>query len=555
MNVWKLLIESMGTTLLGLVRFLVMIGYALYKGARAVVVGFCRFTFKVGSVVELCIVRTFSLTVWPLLRFLRKCTPINIYNKVACLGEWVMKSSVWLYRHVLRFLVWAAHSIVNDFCYWAPGFGLLAMLSVLMFFRTHTVALRVTIDGETVTYVRDEQEFAGAVTAVEKELATKLNQNYCMYTAPEYHFVLVNRNQMMDEDSLHAQVYRAVTEEIGHHYGLYVDGEFIAAAEEKNTIETVLNELKAPYESKEKNVRVEFLKAVEVRTGLYGPESLVTDDGLRTLLEGATEPQYYVVQEGDWDHDIVKKTGVPWVTIEALNPGVDDRRLGPGLKLKIKDKETLLGVKMVKTIEYDEEIDYNTTRIKDASLYSNETKVKTAGRKGEKHIVAEVTYINGIKDSTTILSSEVTREPVTREIYVGTKKRPITFSSAAGSGNFIRPISGGYVSCGWYGYSGHRAVDFSYRSGAYGKPIYASAGGTVIQASWSGGYGKMIKIQHSNGVVTCYAHMSAFNVSVGQRVSQGQQIGQIGSTGNSTGPHLHFEVRVNGNHVNPMNYI
>lgn len=88
-----------------------------------------------------------------------------------------------------------------------------------------------------------------------------------------------------------------------------------------------------------------------------------------------------------------------------------------------------------------------------------------------------------------------------------------------------------------------------------GTPISAAAGGTVTYAANKGAYGNFIVINHGNGVQTYYAHCSAINVSVGQTVSQGQNIGAVGSTGNSTGPHLHLEVRVNGVAQNPQNYV
>lgn len=98
----------------------------------------------------------------------------------------------------------------------------------------------------------------------------------------------------------------------------------------------------------------------------------------------------------------------------------------------------------------------------------------------------------------------------------------------------------------------HTGTDFA---AATGTPIYAWKSGTVTQASWNGGYGNFIEIKHSDGTVSRYAHLSKYAISSGQEVYKGQVIGYVGSTGNSTGPHLHFEIKINGNFVNPMNYL
>lgn len=108
----------------------------------------------------------------------------------------------------------------------------------------------------------------------------------------------------------------------------------------------------------------------------------------------------------------------------------------------------------------------------------------------------------------------------------------------------IHPISGAR--------SFHTGMDIG---ASYGTPIVAANPGTVISAGWNGGYGKCVIIDHGGGITTLYAHSSAIYVGVGQTVSRGQQIAAIGSTGNSTGPHLHFEVRTNGNYVNPYPYV
>jgi murein DD-endopeptidase MepM/ murein hydrolase activator NlpD len=98
----------------------------------------------------------------------------------------------------------------------------------------------------------------------------------------------------------------------------------------------------------------------------------------------------------------------------------------------------------------------------------------------------------------------------------------------------------------------HSGLDFK---GPVGTPILAAADGIVTSAGWQGGYGNCIEITHANGLVTRYAHLSGFTVSLGQKVERGVQIGRMGSTGRSTGSHLHFEVRLNDQAINPMKFL
>lgn len=120
-----------------------------------------------------------------------------------------------------------------------------------------------------------------------------------------------------------------------------------------------------------------------------------------------------------------------------------------------------------------------------------------------------------------------------------------------GSGNFIWPAAG-YVSQGYWG--GHPAVDIA---GYVGAAVTAADGGYVVTAGggWNGGYGNHVIIDHGNGFTTLYAHLNSIFVSPGMTVSKGQQIGTMGNTGNSTGPHLHLEVRYGGVPYNPANYL
>jgi murein DD-endopeptidase MepM/ murein hydrolase activator NlpD len=99
----------------------------------------------------------------------------------------------------------------------------------------------------------------------------------------------------------------------------------------------------------------------------------------------------------------------------------------------------------------------------------------------------------------------------------------------------------------------HPGIDLA---GAYGTPVYATADGTVLRAGWnSGGYGNLVEVDHGRGITTRYGHMSAILISAGDHVTRGQQIGRMGSTGRSTGNHLHYEVRIDGRPVNPIPFM
>lgn len=143
------------------------------------------------------------------------------------------------------------------------------------------------------------------------------------------------------------------------------------------------------------------------------------------------------------------------------------------------------------------------------------------------------------------VSSEIAGLQDHDKVYKGGKFMWPTTSTTITSpfGFRIHPVTGAYT--------GHTGVDIGV---GMGSPVYAAASGTVIVAGGYGGYGNAVVIDHGSGISTLYGHNSSVNVSVGQSVKQGQVIASSGSTGISTGPHLHFEVRINGSYVDPMSY-
>ena len=132
---------------------------------------------------------------------------------------------------------------------------------------------------------------------------------------------------------------------------------------------------------------------------------------------------------------------------------------------------------------------------------------------------------------------------------------------AAYKAPFALPVQGKFRFTSGFGYrrdpkgAGRRMHEGTDMAGAYGLPITATADGVVTHAGWQSGYGRLVKIKHGFGIETRYAHLSAINVNVGDRVSRGDHIGDMGNSGRSTGTHLHYEIRIGGRATNPMTFI
>jgi len=208
----------------------------------------------------------------------------------------------------------------------------------------------------------------------------------------------------------------------------------------------------------------------------------------------------------------------------------------------------LVAVKIVGNITKNQTI-YPTTIIKSSNKVVNGVnKVEHMGINGIKKVTTEIMALNNNIVSEKFLKSETIKQVQNKEIYVGTNK-PIILQLAS-----INSPSRGSISSGFGVRWGkmHKGIDIAAN---FGSIINAALDGTVTYAAWEEGYGNVIKIAHGGGIETTYAHCSVIIVKKGEVVKRGMKIGQVGSTGHSTGPHLHFEVRENGEPINPQEYI
>ena len=195
----------------------------------------------------------------------------------------------------------------------------------------------------------------------------------------------------------------------------------------------------------------------------------------------------------------------------------------------------------MRTIEHvfaQESISFSTTYQNSSNLWYYQSKTVQSGSKGKREVTYEVEFLNGEEVKRKAIDSKVISQPVTRIVQRGTSRWP-----SQATGMFRWPLNSGKITdrFGAFQYwrnERHRAVDIG---AARGTAIYAAASGTVTAAAYNSSYGNYVVIEHNNGYSTLYAHADTLLVREGQRVSKGDLIGRVGSTGFSTGPHLHFE--------------
>ena len=216
----------------------------------------------------------------------------------------------------------------------------------------------------------------------------------------------------------------------------------------------------------------------------------------------------------------------------------------------IKSSVEPVSVKMVETGKMKEVIEYETIKKKSDEYYQGDTHLEQEGKNGLQIFEGTLTKVAGEVVDRDEVSTDVIRDKQDKIILIGTKERPKT----APTGTYAMPLEYYTVTSEFGARWGrmHTGIDLGDPTGT---PIYASDGGTVTLASYYGGYGNCIDIDHENGRVTRYGHCSVLLVSPGDKVYQGQQIGLVGSTGNSTGPHLHFEIILDGVQHNPREFV
>ncbi|MBQ6907853.1 MAG: peptidoglycan DD-metalloendopeptidase family protein, partial [Clostridia bacterium] len=335
-------------------------------------------------------------------------------------------------------------------------------------------------------------------------------------------------------------------------YALYVDSELLCAVKNENDIDSVLDEYKNTFDVGKEGETISFEQNVEIKHEYVPIAYLCTKDGvLNAITRTKEEEEIYIVQDKDTIWDIAVKYGMSVDELMSINPEINDL-IKEGDKLKLNKSVPKLQVKVSYTETVDQIIPYENEKVNDDTMRKGLSEVVVQGSEGLKKVTQEVVILDGQRIACNVINEEVVTEAVNGKVKIGTK-----IVSGYGTGNFSRPASGtitarfGSRSSRWS--SGkHTGLDIA---AASGSPIYAADSGKVTFAGWKGSYGYMVILNHGNGYETYYAHCSKLCVSVGETVEKGDLIARVGSTGNSTGAHCHFEVRYNGVAKNPEAYL
>lgn len=395
-----------------------------------------------------------------------------------------------------------------------------AIVNHLMEAESFAVGSQVTLSNK-VTCERVDKPDSGLVLSTGDQLAEAIRNN--IKCAAQGYVVSVNG----------ADIVALCSEEEARGVISDLRGNYIAAisTSSQQVVEEVLIKENVAIAHKEANTAI-FRKRAEA---------------VKILSRGTDKVMNYEVQRGDSLWAIAEANHMTLEDILKANPSVsaDSIQIGQKINLVVADPYVTLAsrevVKFTVSIPYAVDVRY------DENMWPWQETVLQDGKSGAKEVSQEVVRENGKEVSRVTLNEKVISYPVTQRISRGSKQVP-----PMGSDEMVWPTQGSITSgFGWRWGRMHEGVDIGADTGT---KILAADSGMVSFAGWNGGYGYLVKIDHGGGKETRYAHMSKIDCKVGQTVTKGDLIGYVGSTGNSYGPHLHFEVRINGNARNPLDF-
>ncbi len=439
------------------------------------------------------------------------------------------------------------------FNYLAPAVALvLCAVVVINVFNLH-FALEVNYNGMTVGYIEDEGVYDSARKIIQNRMISG-DEQVIWNDETELRIAVVQPEQVLTQDVMADALLSASGSEIAQATGIYVGGVFYGATTATELLKDQLTGMIAASESMAaglgENAVVRFARNVQFQDGVFPSNSIRPYEELvADLTTNHGTDLYYTAKMGESPLEIASNNGISVDRLQQLNPGVVLDFSETGATLVVAQNEPVLRVKTVVQVTEVTPVGFESETIRDNSREG--FVLLQEGQPGERTTVRELEYDStGNIVAEIVISDEITTPPINQQVIVG---RTSGGGSSIGGGILSWP-TGPFqmISRGWIP-GLHYGIDIA---GVYNTAIYAAESGQVIfTANTNVGYGNYINIRHAGGMDTLYAHLNTILVTDGEFVQRGQVIGLMGSTGNSTGSHLHFEVRIDGVRVPPEPWI
>ena len=434
------------------------------------------------------------------------------------------------------------------------GTVLIAIAVVALF--NYATGYEYSYNGKHLGYVKNQEDVIKVLDLVSEELSKEYGSNIQINEESDITFkgVFILDKEIDSVDTVLKRL-TYMSDMKAEAYGIFVDGKLFVTVESEAAAKAVLSNIYDDFVKEEndklKYEEIGFKENVEIRqvdTKLAYISSV--KQATKKIMKGGEKEIVYKVKSGDTISGICEKLDVSWSDLKEMNPKLKKDSIYPGDKILLNKATAAITVRTVEVSTFGEKVKYKTKYKKSSKMYEGESRVSQEGQYGKRVVTARLTRDNGEIVKRKTLESTTIIEPVTEIIVQGTAPRPKTLPT----GTLKYPIYGALLTSefGWRWGRNHDGIDWA---AGVGTPIYAADGGTVTYTGWFGGYGLYVEISHGSGVSTAYAHLNDIYVSTGEAVYQGQQIGTCGNTGYSTGPHLHFEVMINGSVQDPFQYL
>jgi len=427
-----------------------------------------------------------------------------------------------------------------------------SIVSVIIILADSTLSVfTVSINGKSMGQVHRKNQVYMIVDSVEKDLSRKYGtEAFVKDSMISFKKEKVSEIEPLNEEEVIRELSKSENSFLKS-WVMTVEGDNVVALNSKEKADRLINDLKNHFLKEGGQYQdVYFKEAVEIKEkNLHANELFAYEDALRYILTGTTELKEHQIRRGESLWTIAERHQISLEDLESANPDIDPDKLQIGQSISLVIPKPYITVVTTEKAVVSEKIMFENTYEKTEALYEGEEQIKKEGIFGVKEINSQVTRENGEIVSTEIIETAVIKEPLNQIVLLGTKAIP----SSLGTGALDNPSRGMLTSVfGRRWGRMHSGIDIANDKGT---PIVAADGGVVTFTGWKGNYGLLVIISHGNNRTTYYGHCDEILVSQGDVVEKGKVIAKMGNTGNATGVHLHFEVRVNDIPQDPLKYV